>query len=52
MKNEAEVSKHFALRPQKRGGLLGKGGKGRKSEGSSARSNPEDRGGRGPPTEQ
>ena len=55
-------SKRFALRPQKlRGCLLGTGtgggggrGKGAKgkSEGSTARTDPEDRGGRGPPPEQ
>ena len=45
-------SKHVALRPQKRGGLLGDGGGeggGGKSECSTARSIPEDGGGSKPP---
>ena len=54
------VSKHCALRPQKRGGLLGTetgvGGGwvsgGRKSEGSAARTDPKNRGGRGQQPEQ
>ena len=61
VKVEVAVSKHFALRPQKRDVLLGTGtgwglgGGGeeeRKSEGSTALTDPEDRGGRGPPPEQ
>ena len=53
-----DLSKHFSLRPQKRGGLLGTGRgvgggwRGGKSEGSIAHSNPEDREGRGLPPEQ
>ena len=50
------LSKHFALHPQKRGGLLGTGrrvgGVGEESEGLTARTVQEDRGGRGPPPEQ
>ena len=52
-----EVSKHFAINHRSEGGLWGGGGGGggggglrrRKSEGLTARSDPEDRGGHGPP---
>ena len=54
-----QTCKHVALRPQKQGCLLGTGtgtgtggGRGRESEGLTARTDPEDRGGRGPRPEQ
>ena len=50
-----EVSNHFALCAPKRGGLLGTGTEvvgGGGGEGSTGRSDPDDRGGRGPPPEQ
>ena len=53
--NSEAVKDHFALRPQKRGSLLGTGtvgGRGRDSEGSTADNPEKDRRDHGPPPEQ